>query len=47
MYSFKIHHPFAINTSSVYPQRMMRFYTSLISSIPRLIASSFIGIKWW
>ena len=23
------------------------FYTSLISSIPRLMASSFIGIRWW
>ena len=55
MYSLEIHHPFIVNASSVEGKRIMRlhqtdhlfFYTSLISSIPRLMASSFIGIKWW
>lgn len=26
---------------------LLSFQTSFISSIPLLIASSFIGIKWW
>lgn len=49
------HHPFIVNASSVEGKHIIWFaqtddvffYTSLISSIPRLMASSFIGIRWW
>ena len=45
------HHPFIVNASSVEGKHIICFaqtddvffYTSLISSIPRLMASSFIG----
>lgn len=55
MYCLETHHPFIVNASSVEGKQTiclpqtdgLFFYTSLISSMPRLIASSFIGIRWW